>query len=107
MHPFVMAQRTGFWLAENGFMGKVVDEWIADTQEFIRTKLPHLVVVAIIAFVLSRLLRIITARMIRITEQHAAGQSRVSQVRDARRGHSHHRGRPSLPPSSACSFWPP
>lgn len=80
MHPFDLAARTG-WLAENGFMGKVVDGWISDTQEFIRTKLPHMIVAAIIAFVLSRLLQMITARMIRITEQHAAGQSRVSQVR--------------------------
>ena len=80
MHPFV-------WLASlaeishDGFMGKVVDEWILDTQEFIRTKLPHLIIVAIIAIVLSRLLRMTTTRMIRIAEQHAAGQSRISQVK--------------------------
>ena len=67
--------------AHDGFMGKVLDEWIGDTQEFIRSKLPHLIIVALIAFVLSRLLRLITARMIRIAEQHAPGQSRVSQVR--------------------------
>ena len=80
MHPFLLAMRTG-WLAQDRFMGKVADEWATDTQEFIRSKLPHLIVVAIIAFVLNRLLRIITARMIRIAEQHAVGQSRVSQVK--------------------------
>ncbi len=64
-----------------GFMGKVVDEWILDTQEFIRTKLPHLIIAALIAFVLNRLLRLITARMIRIAEQHAPGQSRIAQVK--------------------------
>ena len=62
-------------------MGKVVDEWVGDVQEFIRTKLPHLILVAIIAIVLSRLLRLITARMVRIAEQHAAGVARVSQVK--------------------------
>lgn len=72
--------RTGVF-AEGRFMGKVTDEWMGDVQEFVRTKLPHLVLVAIIALVLSRLLRIITARMIRIAEQHAVGGSRISQVK--------------------------
>ena len=80
MHPFFFALRTG-WLAQDRFMGKVLDEWITDTQEFLRTKLPHLLVVALIAFVLNRLLRLITARMIRIAEQHAANRGRVAQVR--------------------------
>jgi small conductance mechanosensitive channel len=59
----------------------VLDEWVFDAQEFIRTKLPHLVVIAAIAFVLSRLLHITTARMTRIAEQHAAGRSRIAQVK--------------------------
>jgi small conductance mechanosensitive channel len=80
MHPFLLAARTG-WFAEGRFLGKVVDEWVDDAQEFIHAKLPHLIVVAIIAFVLNRLLRLITARMIHIAEQHAPGQSRVSQVK--------------------------
>ena len=62
-------------------MGKVLDEWAVDTQEFVRTKLPHLIVVAIIGFVLSRLLSLITARMIRIAEVHAASRGRVAQVK--------------------------
>jgi small conductance mechanosensitive channel len=67
--------------AEGRFLGKVLDEWVFDAQEFIRTKLPHLVVIAAIAFVLSRLLHITTARMTRIAEQHAAGRSRIAQVK--------------------------
>ena len=80
MHPFLLAIRSG-WFAQGRFMGKVLDEWIDDAQEFLHIKLPHLIVVAIIAFILSRLLRAITARMIRIAEQHAAGQSRIAQVK--------------------------
>jgi small conductance mechanosensitive channel len=72
--------RTGIF-AEGRFMGKVLDEWIGDTQDFIRTKLPRLVVLAIVAFVLARVLRIITNRMIRLAERHSAGTVRVSQVR--------------------------
>jgi small conductance mechanosensitive channel len=80
MHLFLLAARTGIF-AEGRFLGKVLDEWGGDTQEFIRTKLPHLVVVALIAFVLIRLLGLGTSRMMRIAEQHAAGKTRISQVK--------------------------
>jgi small conductance mechanosensitive channel len=57
-----------------------LDEWVLDAQEFVRTKLPHLIVVAAIAFVLSRLLRIITTHMVRVAARHAANQDRIGQV---------------------------
>ena len=66
-----------------------------------------LIVVAIIAFILNRLLRLITARMIRVAEQHAAGRVRVCAGEDAGRRHSHHRRWRSSPPSSDCSFSTP
>ena len=80
MHPFCLAARTGIF-AEERFLGKVLDEWAVDAQEFIHTKLPHLLVIAIIAFILTRLLRLLTARMIHVAEQHAAEPARVSQVK--------------------------
>jgi small conductance mechanosensitive channel len=85
MHPvrfaaILLAARTGLF-AEGRFLGKVVDEWAVDTQEFIRTKLPHLLVVAIIAFVLMRLLRLVTTRMVHLAEQHGPGRARIQQVK--------------------------
>lgn len=81
MHGWALfAVRMGIF-AQGRFLGKVLDEWGGDTQEFLRTRLPHLVVIAIIAIVLARLLRLVTSRMIRIAERHAAGQVRVGQVR--------------------------
>jgi hypothetical protein len=53
MHIYLLATRMG-WFAEGRFMGKVLDEWTVDAQEFIRLKLPHLLVVAAIAFLLNR-----------------------------------------------------
>jgi small conductance mechanosensitive channel len=67
--------------AEGRFLGKVLDGWNVDAQEFVRTKLPHILVVVVIAFVLSRLLSVLTARMVRVAEQHAAGAGRLGQVR--------------------------
>jgi small conductance mechanosensitive channel len=82
MQPFLflLAARTG-WFAEGRFLGKVLDEWADDAQEFVRIKLPHLVIILVIAFVLMRLLRLLTARMIEIAKRHAPEGSRVSQVR--------------------------
>src|SRR5580692_7090078 len=85
MHPqaaalFSLAMRWGLF-REGRFLGRVLDEWIVDSQEFIRSKLPHLIVIAIIAFVLSRLLRLITSRMTRVAEQHGAGPGRIAEVR--------------------------
>jgi len=80
MIPSLLALRTGLF-AEGRFLGKIMDEWADDTQEFIRLKLPHLLLVALIAFVLNRLLRLITSRMISLAEQHGSDPGRVYQVK--------------------------
>ena len=80
MHPFLLASRTGLF-AEGRFLGKVLDEWVVDTQEFIRTRLPHLIVIAVIAFLLSRILRLITFHMTRVAERHSASPDRIAQVK--------------------------
>jgi small conductance mechanosensitive channel len=80
MAQFFLAMRWG-WFREGRFLGKVVDEWINDSQEFLHTKLPRLIVIAIIAFVLSRLLRLITFHMTRVAERSGAGPGRLGEVR--------------------------
>jgi small conductance mechanosensitive channel len=81
MYTFLLiALRTGVF-AEGRFMGKLLDEWIFDIQEFVRSKLPRLILLAIFAFILSRILRLITDRVVRLAERHAAGVTRVSQIR--------------------------
>jgi small conductance mechanosensitive channel len=72
--------RTGIF-AEGRFLGRVVDDWAKDSEEFVRTKLPHLLAVALIAFVLTRLLRLAAQRMIALAEQHAPEHNRVAQVK--------------------------
>ncbi len=80
MHPFLFVARMGLF-AQGRFLGKVLDEWIDDSQEFIHSKLPHLIVVAVLAFLLNRLLHVITRRMIYLAEQHAASPGRIAQVK--------------------------
>jgi small conductance mechanosensitive channel len=66
---------------EGRFMGRVLDEWVQDSQEFVRTRLPHLIAIAIIALLLMKLLRVITRRMVRLAEKHGAGPGRLGEVR--------------------------
>ena len=77
---FLLAMRWG-WFQEGSFMGKVLDEWIADSQEFLHTKLPRLIGIAIIAFVLSRLLRVVTFHITRAAERSGAGPGRLAEVK--------------------------
>jgi small conductance mechanosensitive channel len=77
---FLLAMRWEIF-REGGFLGKILDEWINDSQEFIHIKLPRLIVIAAIAFLLNKILRIITRRMVRVAEQHAAGPGRLAEVR--------------------------
>lgn len=77
---FIDFDRWG-WFQQGRFLGRVLDEWIQDSQELIHTRLPRLIVIAVIAFVLSRLLNIATHRMIHVSEKSGAALSRRAQVR--------------------------
>jgi small conductance mechanosensitive channel len=77
---FLLAMRWDLF-REDRFLGKVLDEWIADSQEFVHTKLPKLLVIAIIAFIFSRLLRLVTFNIARLAEQRAAGPGRLAEVK--------------------------
>ncbi|MDR3740739.1 MAG: mechanosensitive ion channel family protein [Terracidiphilus sp.] len=80
MYTFALAIRAG-WLTESHLFERVFNEWGDDAEGFLRYKLPHLLAVALIAFVLNRLLHLITARMISVAERHAAGHGQVAQVK--------------------------
>lgn len=67
--------------ADGHFLGRLLDEWTNDAQEFLHVKLPHLIVIGALAFVLSRFLSIATRRMVRVAEQHADSAGRLAQVR--------------------------
>lgn len=66
---------------EDRFLGKVLDEWIADSQEFVHTKLPKLIVIALIAFFLSRVLHLISFHMTRLAEQRTSRAARIAEVK--------------------------
>jgi small conductance mechanosensitive channel len=77
---FAMLIRTGIF-AEGHFLGKIVDEWGNDSEEFVHIKLPHIVVIVMLAFILSRLIAALTNRMVRVGEKRDASSSRHSQLK--------------------------
>ena len=80
MVVFALMIRTGIF-AEGRFLGKILDEWIADGQEFVHTKLPHMVVIAVIALVLSRIIAGATNRMVFVADHRDKSPGRHSQVK--------------------------
>ena len=72
--------RSGIF-AEGRFLGKIIDEWVDDAQEFIHSKLPHLVVILVIAIVLTRIVSITTGRLIRVADGKVPTPGRQSQVK--------------------------
>jgi moderate conductance mechanosensitive channel len=80
MYLFAILIRSGLF-AEGRFLGKILDEWIDDLQEFIHAKLPHLIVVIVIAIILTRIITLVTSRMATVAERKGASPGRHSQVK--------------------------
>lgn len=68
------------WLRSE-FMGKVINEWMADSQEFLHSKLPRLIGIAILVLILNKVLNVLTRRMVRVAEKHGAGAGRLAEVK--------------------------
>jgi small conductance mechanosensitive channel len=56
-------------------------QFFDDLQDFAYKAMPKIIVVAVGAWVLARILKVITNRVVRITEHHGAGAARLAQVR--------------------------
>jgi len=80
MFTLLIAENNAF-SQEGSFMERVLDEWFKDSAEFVGVKLPHMLVIAFIAFFLVYVLRLITASMLKTAERHAPGPARMAEVR--------------------------
>lgn len=77
---FAFFFRTGIF-AEGRFLGKILDEWIGDAQEFVHAKLPRIIFIVIVAVILSRLIAMATERMVRIADRKSGRAGRHFQVK--------------------------
>jgi small conductance mechanosensitive channel len=76
--PAALAYTHQSW---SSFAGALGDRLFDQSQHFIVNVLPKLVVICIFTWIMIRLLTLLTDRMIRVAEHHAAAPSRVQQAR--------------------------
>ena len=67
--------------AIGGRFSKLGPEFFDDLQDFVYRVLPKILVTAVVAWILTRVLKAVTGRIVRITERHAASTARLAQVR--------------------------
>lgn len=82
----IISMQTGFiWaaLAQNdgGFFTLIGKKWMADLQGFVREALPKIFVILIVAWILMRLVKLITKHVMHVAERHSAQPTHISQVR--------------------------
>lgn len=75
--PALLIAFSGF----RDFISTLDAKWLNDLQDFIHAVLPKLVVIAIGAWLLMRLLALVTKHMVGIAERHGAGSLKVAQTR--------------------------
>jgi moderate conductance mechanosensitive channel len=63
------------------FFDDINHKWMADLQNFIRSGLPKIVVILLVAWLLTRALRLITSRVLKVAERHSGGPRSIAQVR--------------------------
>lgn len=77
-------QKACAWAIEangGGFFSAINRNWMTDLQEFVREALPKIVVILLVAWALTRLVKLVTARVLRAAESRSGRPTNVSQVR--------------------------
>jgi small-conductance mechanosensitive channel len=67
--------------AAPGFFAVLGDKYVSDLQDFLHDKLPKIIAVALIAWALLGLLRLITHHILRIAERQSSNAAHLAQVR--------------------------
>jgi small-conductance mechanosensitive channel len=67
------------WFGPRDFFTQLDAKWLADLQEFLHAALPKIVVILGCAWILGRILKIVTVRMVRLAERGTRGN--LAQVR--------------------------
>jgi moderate conductance mechanosensitive channel len=69
------------FIGRREFFAGLGDKYLADLQDFLHVKLPKLIGVAVLAWVLMRVLKLITNRVVRIAEHQSSGVAHLAQVK--------------------------
>ena len=69
------------WVGPRQFFSQLDEKWLADLQEFLHSALPKIVVTLICAWILMRILKFTTSRIVRIAELRSGAPGHLAQVR--------------------------
>jgi moderate conductance mechanosensitive channel len=69
------------WLGPQEFFNSLNTEWITDLREFLHSVLPKIVVTAVGAWLLTRVLKLILSRVVKVAERHSGRAGHLAQVR--------------------------
>ncbi|HTV04214.1 MAG TPA: mechanosensitive ion channel family protein [Acidobacteriaceae bacterium] len=64
-----------------GFFSAIDQKWLGNLQDFVRQALPKIIIVLIGAWLLTRVLKLITTRVLKVAERHSGGPRSIAQVR--------------------------
>ncbi len=64
-----------------GFFQELGQKYVVDLQDFLHVRLPRLIGVAVLAWVLMRLLKLITHNIVRVAERQSSTPAHLAQVR--------------------------
>ncbi len=73
-----VAEKFGGW---RGFFETIDAKWLSDLQNFIHEALPKIVVIVLFAWLATRVVKLITTRVLKVAERHSGGMRSISQVR--------------------------
>jgi moderate conductance mechanosensitive channel len=68
-------------IGRHEFFAGLGEKYLLDLQDFLHEKLPKLIGVAVMAWLLMRLLKLITNRVVRIAEHQSSGAAHLAQVK--------------------------
>lgn len=69
------------WLQPHGFFRSLDTEWLSDLQEFLHSVAPKIVITAVGAWLMTRVLKLVLNRIVRVAERHSGGAGHLAQVR--------------------------
>jgi moderate conductance mechanosensitive channel len=63
------------------FFSDLGTEYLGDLREFLHNKLPPILGTIIVAWILTRLLKLVTTRVLKVAERHATGPGHLAQIK--------------------------
>jgi moderate conductance mechanosensitive channel len=80
---FLIEKRMSFlvWLRPREFFESLDAKWLNDLQEFLHSALPKILVTILAAWILTRVLKLITGRVMKLAESRSKGAGHLSQIR--------------------------